>query len=87
MAACLRLASAPGWASTTSANAGEAPRRLTVAPEWSVNKLAVMNAVELELERRDTWQGKSLGHSYDNLRAPIVIPGTPGRFDDPSKGH
>jgi radical SAM protein (TIGR01212 family) len=66
---------------------GEAPRRLTVAPEWSVNKLAVMNAVELELERRDTWQGKSLGHSYDNLRAPIVIPGTPGRFDGLSKGH
>ena len=24
---------------------GEAPRRLTVAPDWSVNKLAVMNAI------------------------------------------
>ena len=37
---------------------GHGPRRLTVAPEWSVNKLAVMNAVEAELARRDGWQGK-----------------------------
>lgn len=35
------------------------PRNLTVAPEWSVNKLATLNAVHAELERRDTWQGKS----------------------------
>ncbi len=34
------------------------PRRFTVAPEWSINKLGVFNAVEAELERRDTWQGK-----------------------------
>ena len=40
---------------------GHSPRRLTVAPEWSVNKLAVMNAVEAELVRRDAWQGKALG--------------------------
>jgi len=50
---------------------GEAPRRLTVAPEWSVNKLAVVNAVEHELARRDTWQGKELGRSLDELRRPI----------------
>ena len=30
---------------------GEAPRRLTVAPAWSVNKLAVANAIERELEQ------------------------------------
>lgn len=34
------------------------PRDLTVAPEWSINKLATLNAVHAELERRDTWQGK-----------------------------
>jgi len=34
------------------------PRGLTVAPEWSVNKLATLNAVHAELERRDTFQGK-----------------------------
>jgi uncharacterized protein len=34
------------------------PRRLTVAPEWSINKLAIFNAVDAEFKRRDTWQGK-----------------------------
>jgi len=48
---------------------GEAPRRLTVAPAWSVNKLAVGNAIERELESRDTWQGRSLGATRDELRA------------------
>jgi radical SAM protein (TIGR01212 family) len=36
------------------------PRRLTIAPLWSVNKLGTMNAVHDELERRDSWQGKLL---------------------------
>jgi radical SAM protein (TIGR01212 family) len=58
---------------------GEAPRRLTVAPEWSVNKLAVMNAIERELERRDTWQGKSLGRPQEELRAPVKLHGLPSR--------
>lgn len=34
------------------------PRSLTVAPEWSINKLATLNAVHEELERRDSRQGK-----------------------------
>ncbi len=34
------------------------PRALTVAPAWSVNKLATLNAVHAELARRDTFQGK-----------------------------
>jgi len=37
---------------------GHSRRSLTVAPLWSINKLAVFNAVEAELVRRDTWQGK-----------------------------
>lgn len=37
---------------------GHAPRHLTVAPLWSVNKLAIFNAVEKELKNLDTWQGK-----------------------------
>lgn len=37
---------------------GHSPRSITVAPEWSINKLAVLNAVEAELEKRDTGQGK-----------------------------
>lgn len=34
------------------------PRDLTIAPDWSVNKLGTLNAVHDELERRNTWQGK-----------------------------
>jgi radical SAM protein (TIGR01212 family) len=37
---------------------GETYRDLTVAPEWSINKIGVHNAINAELERRDTWQGK-----------------------------
>lgn len=36
------------------------PRRLTCAPEWSINKLAILNAVELRFKERDSWQGKNL---------------------------
>jgi radical SAM protein (TIGR01212 family) len=34
------------------------PARLTAAPEWSINKLATLNAVHEEMARRQTWQGK-----------------------------
>lgn len=37
---------------------GETYRDLTLAPEWSINKIGVHNAINTELERRDTWQGK-----------------------------
>lgn len=37
-----------------------APRSLTVAPEWSINKMATFNAVEDELIRQDTRQGVNL---------------------------
>lgn len=57
---------------------GEAPRRLTVAPGWSVNKLAVMNAVRNELRRRETWQGRATGHAQEELSLPVEIPGLPG---------
>jgi radical SAM protein (TIGR01212 family) len=53
---------------------GEAPRRLTVAPAWAVNKLAVVNAIEKELQARDTWQGKALGHDLEELREPVLLP-------------
>lgn len=36
-----------------------APRHLTLAPDWSVNKLGIFNAVEKEMEQRDSWQGKN----------------------------
>ncbi len=36
------------------------PRSITVAPHWSINKLAIFNEVEAELQRRDSWQGKQI---------------------------
>lgn len=47
---------------------GEAPRHLTVAPDWSVNKLAVINAIIRELEKRNTWQGKAIGSKLEDLK-------------------
>ncbi len=37
---------------------GETYRAITVAPEWSIDKLGVHNAILSAMERRDTWQGK-----------------------------
>ena len=37
---------------------GETYRTLTVAPDWSVNKMGVHNAITQTLAARDTWQGK-----------------------------
>jgi uncharacterized protein len=40
---------------------GETYRAMTIAPEWSVDKLGVHNAIFKALERRDTWQGRLFG--------------------------
>jgi uncharacterized protein len=44
---------------------GETYRELTVAPEWSVNKIGLLNAIQQELERRETWQGRVCLESHD----------------------
>jgi uncharacterized protein len=36
---------------------GETYRAITVAPDWSINKMGVHNAIHNEIERRDSWQG------------------------------
>lgn len=43
---------------------GETYRAITVAPDWSIDKIGVHNAIFHTLEERDTWQGKfvSLDH-------------------------
>ncbi len=46
---------------------GEAPPRMLVAPEWAINKLAVMNRVKRELMYRDSWQGKLLGYTIEDI--------------------
>jgi radical SAM superfamily enzyme len=37
---------------------GEAQRAITVAPEWSVDKRGVHNAIVKAFDARDTWQGR-----------------------------
>ena len=37
---------------------GETYRAITVAPDWSIDKLGVHNAIFQALESRDTWQGR-----------------------------
>ncbi|MBJ6361476.1 TIGR01212 family radical SAM protein [Paenibacillus sp. MAHUQ-46] len=37
---------------------GDAPRELLIGPMWSLRKWEVLNAIDFELRRRDTWQGK-----------------------------
>lgn len=37
---------------------GDAPRDLLIGPMWSLKKWEVLNAIDDELKRRDTWQGR-----------------------------
>ncbi|WP_166241255.1 TIGR01212 family radical SAM protein [Paenibacillus turpanensis] len=37
---------------------GDAPRNLLIGPMWSLKKWEVLNAIDAELARRDSWQGK-----------------------------
>lgn len=37
---------------------GDAPRELLIGPMWSLDKWPVLNGIDAELKRRDTWQGK-----------------------------
>ena len=46
--------------------AGDAPRRFTVAPKWSINKMAVLNAIEKRMAAEDRWQGKALGFARES---------------------
>ncbi len=39
----------------------EGYREIFLAPAWAQHKLAVLGAIERELERRDSWQGKHYG--------------------------
>ena len=48
---------------------GETYRAITVAPEWSIDKIGVHNAILEALESRDTWQGRLF--SVENDDAPI----------------
>ena len=44
---------------------GEAQRAITVAPEWSIDKRGVHNAIVKAFEARDTWQGRLFSLNQD----------------------
>jgi len=49
----------------------DAPPEYLVAPEWCLAKSAVREAIEAELQRRDTWQGRCLnGTSAERSETP-----------------
>ena len=37
---------------------GDGPAQLMIGPMWSLNKWEVLNSIEAELKRRNSWQGK-----------------------------
>ncbi|MBQ6389676.1 MAG: TIGR01212 family radical SAM protein [Mogibacterium sp.] len=39
---------------------GDVPRKLLVSPEWSYRKRTILNTINLELEKRGTYQGADL---------------------------
>lgn len=42
---------------------GDAPPDYFVGPSWCLDKAGVKRAIEAELQRRDTWQGKKFGEA------------------------
>ncbi len=51
---------------------GETTSELTVAPDWSLNKIATLNAIYKELEERNSWQGKTCRNGFVSEPRPIV---------------
>jgi radical SAM protein (TIGR01212 family) len=49
---------------------GDAPPDYLVAPAWCLDKPDLLRAIDAELERRDSWQGKHCGVSPESLTAP-----------------
>jgi radical SAM superfamily enzyme len=47
---------------------GDAPPDYLVAPAWCLDKPALLRAIDAELERRDSWQGKRFHHESTKVR-------------------
>jgi radical SAM protein (TIGR01212 family) len=50
---------------------GETYRAITVAPDWSVDKIGVHNAIYKALEERDAWQGRLFSRADQGDSAPL----------------
>ena len=53
---------------------GETYRAITVAPDWSVDKIGVHNAIYKALETRDTWQGRLFLRDLEKYPAQRIAP-------------
>lgn len=53
--------------------AADAPRRLTIAPKWTINKLRVYDAVVDALQTRQTWQGRCCEPTHGNIATHAEI--------------
>ena len=42
---------------------GDAPPDYLIAPQWCLDKQGLLRAIDAELERRDSWQGKGAGRA------------------------
>jgi uncharacterized protein len=54
---------------------GETYRAMTVAPQWSIDKIGVHNAIFKHLEGRDTWQGRIFSSAPLNTPLQAVFCG------------
>ncbi|CEG28273.1 Fe-S oxidoreductase [Bacillus sp. B-jedd] len=54
---------------------GDGPINLMIGPMWSVNKWEVLNAIDAEMRRRDSWQGKffNSGHPVSAFEGEIKL--------------
>ena len=51
---------------------GETTSELTVAPDWTLSKIATLNAIHKELEEKNSWQGKTCRNGFVSEPRPIV---------------
>ena len=49
---------------------GDGDPETLIGPDWSRKKLCVLNEIDKELARRDSWQGKRLGSMPAGGAAP-----------------
>ncbi|MCT4782856.1 TIGR01212 family radical SAM protein [Exiguobacterium himgiriensis] len=55
---------------------GDGPPELLIGPMWSRHKMAVLNAIHAELERRDSFQGKKKDERY-GINESLTVRETP----------
>ena len=57
---------------------GETYRAITVAPDWSIDKIGVHNAIFKAFESRDTWQGRVFPVSNEISAAQMIASSSQG---------